>query len=74
MSRRRLAITLLATLALAACTDGGPTSPSGTGTRDVPGNGPRGNGFPGGVSGGGQEREEGDAEDDPGVVRAAWHG
>jgi hypothetical protein len=53
MSRRRLAITLLATLALAACTDGGPTSPSGTGTRDVPGNGPRGNGFPGGVSGGG---------------------
>lgn len=54
MSRRvRLAITLLATLVLAACSEGGPTSPSGTGTRDVPVVGPRDGGQPGGVSGGG---------------------
>jgi len=53
MPRRRLAISLFATLALAACSDGGPTVPSGTGTRDVPVDGPRGGGLPGGVSGGG---------------------
>ena len=54
MSRRfRLAISLLATLALAACSEGGPTSPSGTGTRDLPVDGPRDSGLPGGVSGGG---------------------
>jgi hypothetical protein len=52
MSRFRLATVLLATLALAACSEGGPTSPSGTGTRDVPVNGPR-DGGTGGISGGG---------------------
>ena len=58
MSRLRLATALLAVLALTACNQAdnlaGPSSGTGTGTRDVPvAGGPRTDGFPGGTSGGG---------------------
>jgi hypothetical protein len=52
MCRFRLAVALVTLFAVAACSDGGPLSPTGTGTRDVPVNGPRGGGNTG-VGGGG---------------------
>lgn len=51
MFRFRAAVALAAILAVAACSDGDPLSPTGTGTRDVPVNGPRGGGTTG-VGGG----------------------